>query len=282
MRPDRALPPQPPTALTCPTRDCCCRCRCPRGHLLRWWRRRVIFLTLPCPICLRFSPRHCLLFCRSRPSCPAGCCVASLHAATSPASASCCAVASCSSALAPLVRLVVASILLTPPCPICRLHRLEGWARAADHLGLAPFPLAAPLPLVLLLLRFLSGWLLCHLSSCRHIPCQCLRLSSRHRLLFLRSCDSCLAGCCVAIHPVRQPQLHRHRGAARARPEPIAGCRPLSTTLCTTPPCPCPCPTRQWRKQAPPLWVGHRIRRTGPTLLPPYHTQRRCWQHHCR
>jgi hypothetical protein len=172
--------------------------------------RQLIFLTLPHPICLRFLPRHCLLFCRSGPSCPAGCCIASLHAAASPASASCCAITSRSSALAPLVWLVVASILLTPSCPICRLHCLEGWDWAADHLGLPPSPLAASLPLVLLLLRLLSGWLLCHLSSCRRIPCQRLCLSSRRRLSFLCSCDSCPAGCCVAVHPVRQPQLHRH------------------------------------------------------------------------
>ena len=77
-------------------------------------------------------------------------------------------------------------------------------------MGPAPSPLAAPLPLVLPLLRLLSGWLLCHLSSRRCIPCQRLCPSSRRRLLFLRSRASCLAGCCIAIHPVRQPQLHQH------------------------------------------------------------------------
>ena len=177
---------------------------------MRRRRQQVIFLTLPRPICLRFSLRHYLSFCRSRPYCPAGCCIASLHAPASSASASCCTVTSRSSALAPLVWLVVASILRTPPCPICRLHRLDGWARAVDHLGPPPSPLAARSPLVLLLLRLLSGWLLCHLSSRRCIPCQRLRLSSRRRLLFLHSRVSCPAGCCVATHPVRQPQLHQH------------------------------------------------------------------------
>ena len=56
----------------------------------------------------------------------------------------------------------------------------------------------------------LSGWLLCHLSSRRCIPCQRLRLSLRRCLSFLCSCASCPAGCCVAIHPVCQPQLHQH------------------------------------------------------------------------
>ena len=165
---------------------------------------------MPRPICLRFLPCHCLLFCCSCPSCLAGCCVASLHAVASSTRASCCTFASCSSALVSLVQLVVASILLTPPCPICRLHHLEGWAQAADHLGPTPSPLTVPSPLVLRLLHLLSGWMLCHLFSRCHIPCQGLRLSSHRRLSFLRSGASCLAGCCVAVHPVRQPQLHQH------------------------------------------------------------------------
>ena len=168
--PDRTSPPRPPTASICATRNRHCRCRCRRGRSMRRRRQQVIFLTLPRPICLRFSLRHYLSFCRSRPYCPAGCCIASLHATASSASASCCTVTSRSSALAPLVWLVVASILRTPPCPICRLHRLDGWARAVDHLGPPPSPLAARSPLVLLLLRLLSGWLLCHLSSRRRIP----------------------------------------------------------------------------------------------------------------
>ena len=77
-------------------------------------------------------------------------------------------------------------------------------------MGPPPSHLAAPSPLVLWLLRLLSGWLLCHLSSRRRIPCQRLCLSLRRRLSFLRSRASCLAGCCVAVHPVHQPQLHRH------------------------------------------------------------------------
>ncbi len=77
-------------------------------------------------------------------------------------------------------------------------------------MGPPPSPLATPPPLVLLLLCLLSGWLLCHLSSHRCIPCQRLCLSSCHCLSFLRSRAACLAGCCIAIHPVCQPQLHQH------------------------------------------------------------------------
>ena len=60
--------------------------------------------------CLLLSPRRCLLFCRSCASYLAGCCVTSPHAVAFPASASasCHTVASRSSALVPLVRLVVA------------------------------------------------------------------------------------------------------------------------------------------------------------------------------
>ena len=144
------------------------------------------------------------------PSCPVDCCVASLRTAASPASAFRRAVPSRSSALAPLVRLVVASIHLTLPRPICQLHCLEGWAQAADHLGPPPSTLAAPLPLGLPLLRLLSGWLLRCLSSRHPVPFQRLRLSSRRRLSFLRYCTSCPYGCCVAVRPVRQPQLHQH------------------------------------------------------------------------
>ena len=106
-------------------------------HRLPWPLVQLVvpttFLMLPCPICLRFLPRCCLSFCCSHPSCSSGCCVTTPHAAVSPASASRCTVVSCSSALVPLVRLVVESILLTPPCPICRLHCLEVWVRAAEH-----------------------------------------------------------------------------------------------------------------------------------------------------
>ena len=252
--------------MTCATRNCCRCCRPRRGRPLRWRRRQVIFLTLPRPICLRFLPCHYLLFCRSCPSCPAGCCIASLHAAASPTSASCCAVASRSSALVPLVRLVVASILLTPPCPICWLHCLEGWARATDHLGPPPSPLAAPLPLVLPLLRLLSGWLLCHLSSRRCIPCQRLHpLVAPLPLVPLLS--RLLSGWLLRHHPPHlpapAPPTPHKQGAARARPAPIAGPGPA-------PPCPCPCPARQRCKQDPPLLARHRFRRTEMTMPPPY------------
>jgi hypothetical protein len=76
---------------------------------------------------------------------------------------------------------------------------------ATSHL---PPLLATPLPLVLPLSPLLSGWLLHRLSSCRHVPCEHLLL--RRCLLFLRSCTSCLASCCIVVHPICQPQLHRH------------------------------------------------------------------------
>ena len=95
---------------------------------LVWLVVTLIFLTLLRPICLRFLLCPCLSFCRSCPSCTTGCCIASPHAAASPANASCRAVASRSASLPPLVRLVVALILLTPPHPIWRWitwgHRL--------------------------------------------------------------------------------------------------------------------------------------------------------------
>jgi hypothetical protein len=141
------------------------------------------------------------------------------------------AVASCSAALAPLIWLVVVSPLLTPSHPLP-----------------VPPPLVAPLPLVSLLLRLLSGWLL-------------------HRR--------------PPRPPTPAPPTPHKQGAARACPAPIAGRRPPSTTLRTAPPRPCPCPAWQRRKQAPPLWAGHRIRRTGTTMPPPYHTRRRRWQRHC-
>jgi hypothetical protein len=276
-------PPRPPKASTCATGDCCRRCRRCRGRSLRWRCRRGIFLTLPRPICLRFLPCHFLLFCPSRLSCPAGCCIVSLHATASPASASCCAVASCSSTLTLLVRLIVTSILFTPPCPICWLNCLEGWARAADHLGPPPSPLATPLPLVLSLLRLLSGWWLCHLSSCRCIPCQRLRLLSRSHLSFLRSRVSCPAGCCVAVYPVRQPQLHQHP-ASEVQLELVQHWLQVADHRrqhYTPPSHPCPCPAWQRCKQAPPLWAQHRIRRTGTTMPLPYRTRRRRWRCHC-
>ena len=161
------LPPPPPLASTASL------------GLLSGWLSCQFFLMLPRPICLHFLPRRCLLFCHSRASCWAVCYVASPHAATSLASASPHAITSCSPTLTPLVWLVVASILLMPPHPICRLHHLEGWAQAADHLGPPPSPLAMLLPLVLPLSRLLSGWLLRCLSSRHRDPCQRLCLLPR-------------------------------------------------------------------------------------------------------
>ena len=178
----------------------------PLSRLLSDWLLHCLSLCccLPCQR-LRLLPRRRLLFCRSRASCLAGCCVASpqlsrllsgwllrrlssrhhdpyggrsLGATAFP---SCRTVASLSYVLVPLVWMVVELHLLT------LLHPLP-----------APLPLATPLPLVLPLLRLLSGWLLCRLSSRLHIPCQRLHLSLRRRLLFLRSHTSFLAGCCVA------------------------------------------------------------------------------------
>ena len=78
-----------------------------------------------------------------------------------------------------------------PPLASCLAGcRVNFFHAAMSHLS--PL-LAALLPLILPLSPLLSVWLLCHHSSCRHIPCQCLSL---HRCLsFLRSRASCPAGC---------------------------------------------------------------------------------------
>ena len=157
--------------------------------------------------CQRLSLRRCLSVLRSCPSCPAGCRIDSPHGAVShllaslPGGLGPCgrslwaaafsshrALVSCSAALMPLVWLVVALPLLTPSNPLP-----------------APPPLVAPSPLVPLLLRLLSGWLL-H----RRPP----------RL------------------PTPAPPTSRERGAARARPAPITGRGPPPTTLRTAPPAP--------------------------------------------
>ena len=79
-------------------------------------------------------------------------------------------------------RSIVASAALTSNFP----HA------ATSHL---PPLLAAPLPLIQPLSPLLSSWLLRRLSSRCRVPCQSLLL--RRRLSFLRSCASCLAGCCI-------------------------------------------------------------------------------------
>jgi hypothetical protein len=77
-------------------------------------------------------------------SCPADCCITSCHATASRQPAS-------PPLIAPLVRLVVASPLVTP----------------------LPPPLIAQPPLITPLLRLLSGWLLRHLSSRPYLPSAC-------------------------------------------------------------------------------------------------------------
>ena len=130
---------------------------------LVWLVVTLIFLTLLRPICLRFLLCPCLSFCRSCPSCMTGCCIASPHAAASPAKASCCAVASRSASLPPLVRLVVALILLTPPHPIWR------WITWGHRLLLSPC-------------RCL--WFLCSRASC---PAGSCCVASHHATAFCAS-----------------------------------------------------------------------------------------------
>ena len=92
---------------------------------------------------LLLSPRSHLLFCRSCASYLAGCCDTSPHAVASLASAStsCCAIASRSSALAPLVRLVVVSPSTPSTTPAPPTPRKQGAARA--HTA----PIAGRIPL---------------------------------------------------------------------------------------------------------------------------------------
>jgi hypothetical protein len=154
--------------------------------------------------------------------------------------------------LAPLDWLVVASPLITlpPPIHLCLYLMLRpscasflaGCHITSCHAAVAARPpvlppLIAPPPLIMPLSPLLSGWLLRHLLSCRHLlstcssashhtaafhrtpvaplfwlavtsplvmlpPPVCLQLRlSLHRPLSLRPpCASFLAGCCVASH----------------------------------------------------------------------------------
>jgi hypothetical protein len=96
-----------------------------------------------------------------------------------------CAVASHSNSLAPLVRLVVAPSLLTPPPPFCRCLRLSWRSRLSSRHGL-PY--------------LLSGWLLRRLFSRCRLPSA--SVSDSHRAIASRramaSRASCPAGCRVA------------------------------------------------------------------------------------
>ncbi len=113
---------------------------------------------------------------------PADCCITSCHIAASRQPASL-------PLIAPLVRLVVASPLVTPP----------------------PLPLIVPPPLIAPLLHLLSGWLLRHLSSRRHLLSACASASlhtpaSYHAPLMIRgmrvSCllSGWLSHCLLSCH----------------------------------------------------------------------------------
>ncbi len=201
--------------------------------------------------CQRLSLCRPLSFLRSRASCPSGCCIDSPHAAVShlPAPSP--------GGLGPGGRSLGAAAFSSPRAvascsaalaPLIWLVVVSPLLTPSHPLPVPP-PLVPPLPLVPQLLRLLSGWLL---------PCH------------------------PPHPPTPAPPTPREQGAARARPAPIAGHGPPSTTLRTTRSRPCPCPARQWRKQAPPLWARHRIRRTGLTMPPPYRTRRGHWQRHRR
>jgi hypothetical protein len=95
-----------------------------------------------------------------------------------------CAIATRSASLAPLVRLVIASPLLTPPPTICWHLCLSSHCCLLSHHGL---------------LYLLSGWLLHHLYSCRRLPSAGVSAShcTAASCCAMASCTSCPAGCCV-------------------------------------------------------------------------------------
>jgi hypothetical protein len=107
----------------------------------------------------------------------------------------------------PLWLVVVSPLVMPPPLVRLRLRRsshrhlslcpshafcLAGCSIASCHTAVsrlpAPPPLIAPPPIIAPLLHLLSGWLLCHLSSRRHLPSACVSTSL---------CASCPAGCCI-------------------------------------------------------------------------------------
>jgi hypothetical protein len=130
-------------------------------------------------------------------SCSAGYYVASLQPHHF---VSACTSASHLTPLAPLVQLAVALPLITPPPPICLRLRLSlhpshascpaGCRVASHHTAASHGPV--PLHLIAPLLRLLSGWLFCHLLSCRCLPSACafnhLHSSHHHQ-------------CCCHHHP---------------------------------------------------------------------------------
>jgi hypothetical protein len=105
-----------------------------------------------------------------------------------------CTVASCSTFLVPLVRLVVTLPLQMPLPPICRRLCLSFRHCLSPRHG---FP------------YLLSSWLLHPLYSCRRL--QSAGVSASHRAIASRcamaSCTSCPAGCRVAsvAHPLGMP-----------------------------------------------------------------------------
>jgi hypothetical protein len=159
--------------------------------------RPLVWLVVPLPpltplppICWRLylSLRHRLLSCLSRASRPAGCCVASPHAAAShlPASTPLIVpsllVASWHSV--PLVGLVVVSPLLTLLRPLCPHLLLSRCCVASPHIVPSPpvLPLLALVRLVVVLPLLTALPPICghlHLSLCRRLlsypsPCHCL------------------------------------------------------------------------------------------------------------
>ncbi len=135
-------------------------------------------------------------------SCPAGCCVTSCHTAVSASHGT---TASHSTPLAPLIQLVVASPLITPPPPVPLRLRLSA------HRYLIPRPShdkrresLTPLIRVVVTLHLVMPPPPVHLRLC---------LSLHHHLSLRPSCASYLHVCCIASrhaapsHPPAPPPL---------------------------------------------------------------------------